>query len=534
MSNFVEVQDSSLYLPPVNLSSHGFTVLDHLASLDIDIQNRHIRGTSIICTIGPASRSVPTLINMMKAGMNIARLNFSHGTHEYHKETIDNIREAVSLYQKEINVPYHPVSIALDTKGPEIRTGLLSGPSDILLKKGSSVRITTDLSYEDKCSEQVIFVDYKNISKVVKKGSRVYIDDGLISLRVTQINGNDVVCEVENSGSLGSRKGVNLPGTEIDLPAVSEKDRKDIQFAVDQGLDIIFASFIRTASNVLEIRNLLPKDSRILIISKVENHEGVDKIKSIISASDGIMVARGDLGIEIATEKIFIAQKMMIANCNLLGKPVICATQMLESMVEKPRPTRAETTDVGNAVLDGADCVMLSGETAKGSYPVLAVETMAKICKEAEAALYTDSVFVDLSSRTPEPSSPVVTTALAAVNASLSIDAAAIIVITKTGKTAHLMSKYRPRCPIVCVISDPQVARQVHLWRGCFPYVFSGDFTTSTNWAGDVELRVTDALGFARRRGIIRDNDRVVIVTGWRPGAGASNTVRVHQVGPQV
>ena len=533
MSSYVDLGDASLMMPAANISSHGFTVLDHLSSLDIDVKNRHIRGTSIICTIGPTSRSVSTLVDMMKAGMNIARLNFSHGSHEYHAETIANVRKAVSVYEKEINVPYHPVGIALDTKGPEIRTGLLEAgaTAEVILKKGNTIRITTDVSFAEKCSSEVLYLDYENIAKVVSVGSRVYVDDGLISLQVIEIKGKDLICEIENSGSLGSKKGVNLPGTRVDLPAVSEKDKQDIEFAVQQGLDMIFASFIRTADNVKEIKKLLPKDSRILIISKIENHEGVENIDEIISISDGIMVARGDLGIEIPTEKIFLAQKMMIAKCNLLGKPVICATQMLESMVDKPRPTRAETTDVGNAVLDGVDCVMLSGETAKGKFPVQAVETMHKICLEAESALYTDSIFVDLSSRTPEPSDSVLTTALAAVNASISTDAAAIIVISKTGKTAHLMSKYRPRCPIVTILNDKQVARQVHLWRGCFPYLFEGDFSQSKDWAKDVEQRVTDAIGFGRRKGIINDGDNVIVVTGWRPGAGASNTIAIMEVG---
>ena len=533
MSSYVDLGDVGLCLPTVNLTSHGFTVLDHLSSLDIDSKTRHIRGTSIICTIGPASREVPTLVSMMRAGMNIARLNFSHGTHDYHAGSIANIREAVSIYEKEINVPYHPVAIALDIKGPKIRTGLLQTgvTSEVDLIKGKKIRITPDVSFAEKCSEDVLFVDYKNICKVVSVGSRVFIDDGLISLVVTEVRETDFICEIENSGKLGSRKGVNLPGTKVDLPTVSEKDKHDIQFAVDQGLDIIFASFIRRASNIKEIRELLPEDSRILIISKIENHEGVENVDEIIRESDGIMVARGDLGIEIPTQKIFLAQKMMIAKCNLLGKPVICATQMLESMIDKPRPTRAETTDVGNAVLDGVDCVMLSGETAKGNYPVQAVETMHKICLEAEAALYTDSVFVELSSRTPEPSGSTVTTALAAVNASLSTDAAAIIVITKTGNTAHLMSKYRPRCPIVSVVNDKQVARQVHLWRGCFPYLFPGEFTEERDWTLDVEARIADAIGFGRRRGMIHDGDNVVVVTGWRPGAGASNTTAIIQVG---
>ena len=400
-----------------------------------------------------------------------------------------------------------------------------------MLKKGSQVKIITDDAKMNECDDQEVWVDYKDIVNVVQPGFKIFIDDGLISCRVvsTDAASGVVVTEVENDGKLGSKKGVNLPGAITTLPAVSEKDKKDLRFAVDNGLDMIFASFIRNASGVKEIRKILGEEGKnILIISKIENQEGVAKIDEIIAESDGIMVARGDLRIEIPAEKVFIAQKMMIAKCNTAGKPIICATQMLESMVDKPRPTRAEVSDVANAVLDGADCVMLSGETAKGQYPLRAVSVMHAIAREAEAAVYTKSIFTELMMRTPSPTDMTTSIAMSAVTASLKSAASAIIAITTSGKTAHMISKFRPKCPIIAVSRYQQTTRQCHLWRGILPFFFSKG--PVDDWVKDVDARIQAAIDLGKERGFITKGDRVVLVTGWKKGSGFTNTMRLHTV----
>jgi pyruvate kinase len=511
------------------------TQVEFISNLNMYSTANKMRLSGIVCTIGPVSRDPAMLLELIENGMNVARMNFSHGTHEYHAATMANCRTAAKMYKEKHGVDPN-LAIALDTKGPEIRTGLLEGDDgrmELTLKAGATIKVTTDDSYKEKCTADVLWLDYKNITKVMVIGKRLFIDDGLISVRCTEIGDDHFIGMIENDGNLGSKKGCNLPGTDTDLPAVSVKDREDLLLGVEQGVDMVFASFIRNADGVQQIRDVLgEKGKNIWVIPKIENQQGIKNLTEIIACCEGLMVARGDMGIEIPTEKVFIAQKAMIAECNRAGKAVICATQMLESMVKKPRPTRAEASDVANAILDGSDCVMLSGETAKGDFPVICVKTMAKISKEAESCTWNERMFEDMmraeSKHNLSGFDNTTTTAISAVLASYKCKASAIVVLTTSGTTSHIVSKYKPHCPILSVTRFGQVARQMQIYRGCIPLLYETD--RDADWMKDVDARVQYAIDFGKRSKFISTGDNIVVITGWRQGSGSSNCVRILAV----
>ncbi|KAF8168222.1 pyruvate kinase [Crassisporium funariophilum] len=490
-------------------------------------QTKYRRKTSIIATIGPKVNTVEKLAELRHAGVNVVRMNFSHGSYEYHQSVIDNTRKMVAQ-----DPSGRPVAIALDTKGPEIRTGLTREGKDWPIPAGHEFILSTDPKYSEACDDQVMWVDYVNLPKVTAPGKLIYVDDGILSLLVLAVEGNAVRVRSLNTGNISSRKGVNLPKTEVDLPALSDKDKKDLEFGVKNGVDMIFASFIRRGQDVKDIRTVLgPDGANIKIIVKIENEQGVANFDEILKETDGVMVARGDLGIEIPASQVFLAQKMMIAKCNIAGKPVIVATQMLESMTYNPRPTRAEVSDVANAVLDGADCVMLSGETAKGSYPIQSVLMMAETCLLAEAAICYPPLFDDIKGIQPRPTETAETVAIAAVAAASEQNASAILVLSTSGNTARLISKYRPAVPIITVTRNEQTSRQIHLHRGCYPFWYNEPRGIEQHqWQTDVDNRIRFGLRNALALNVITPGSTIIAVQGWKGGLGHTNTLRILSV----
>ncbi|KAL1207955.1 Pyruvate kinase, cytosolic isozyme [Cardamine amara subsp. amara] len=465
--------------------------------------------TKIVCTLGPVSRSVEMIEKLLKAGMNVARFNFSHGSHSYHQETLDNLR--IAMDKTGILC-----AVMLDTKGPEIRTGFLKEGKPIQLNQGQEITISTDYNIEG--DSNIISMSYKKLAEDLKPGDVILCSDGTISLTVLSCDMylGLVRCRCENSATLGERKNVNLPGIVVDLPTLTEKDQEDImQWGVPNKIDIIALSFVRKGSDLIEVRKLLGEHSKnIMLMSKVENQEGVMNFDKILANSDAFMVARGDLGMEIPIEKMFLAQKTMIQRANALGKPVVTATQMLESMIISPRPTRAEATDVANAVLDGTDCVMLSGETAAGAHPETAVLTMSRICKEAEDFIDYDTLQKKTLGIVSLPLSPIESLAASAVSTARSVCASAIVVLTKGGYTAELVAKYRPSVPILSVIvpeiargdeSVVHVARRGLIYRGIIPVMATGDLSNDAT-----EEMIRFAIGFAKTKGICKIGDSIV------------------------
>lgn len=470
-----------------------------------------IKRTKIVCTLGPASQSEDVLRELILNGLNVCRFNFSHGSHEEHKGRIDMVKKV----REELN---KPIAILLDTKGPEIRTGNFADP-EVLLEEGSEFTITMD---EVVGTKEICTVSYKGLADDVKEGDSILIDDGLVGLRVKSVENGNIKCIVENSGIVKNHKGVNVPGVKINLPAITPKDISDIEFGIEEGIDMIAASFVRKASDVLAIREILEKNNAgdVLILSKIENQEGVENIDEILQVSDGIMVARGDLGVEIPTEEIPIVQKMIIKKCNELAKPVITATQMLDSMIRNPRPTRAEVTDVANAIYDGTDAIMLSGETAAGKYPVEAVKVMASIAKRIEQTLDYDRMLKEKGSK-----NVTVTDAISHATCTTAVDlnASAIITSTSSGYTAKMVSKFRPQAPIIAATSNESVMRRLALTWGVCPI--------KSALAGNTDEVIEKSIEASIENGYVKNGELVVITAGVPVGvSGTTNLIKVHVI----
>lgn len=472
-----------------------------------------MKKTKIVCTIGPASESVENLEQLINMGMNVARLNFSHGDHEEHLVRINNIKQV----RRKLGTH---TAIMLDTKGPEIRIGTFKDGMVVSLKAGDKFTLTTRDIVGD---QSIVSVSYKDLPKDLSVGSRVLIDDGLVEFLVEEIDGTEIHTRVINYGELKDRKGLNAPSIKINLPALTDKDIADIKFGVENGIDFVAASFVRKADDVLAIRKVLEEcgGEDVHIISKIESEEGVENLKEIIEVSDGIMVARGDLGVEIQNEQVPLVQKDMIRRCNLAGKPVITATQMLDSMIRNPRPTRAEVNDVANAILDGSDAIMLSGETAAGKYPIAAVATMNKIARYIENSVdYKKSVESRSQWNEANPTN--------AISNSVSriagqLNASAIIAATTSGATARAISKFRPQNQIIATTHVENVARKLSLVWGVYP-IFTREFEQT-------DQLIDNSISESLKSGYIKEGDLIVLTAGIPVSTkGTTNMIKVHTV----
>ena len=466
-----------------------------------------IRKTKIIATIGPSCDSIETLMDMIRAGMNVARLNFSHGNHEEHHARLEVIREAAKRLDAN-------VATMLDTKGPEIRTGRVEGGVAELVT-GARFVLATDGRRGDAES---VAVSYQGLPGEVKPGFKILLDDGSIELEVESVAGREICCRVTRGGRLVDHRGVNLPGTSLGISTMSVENQDDIRFAIEHGIVYIAASFVRSARDVREIRELLEvHGAKIPIIAKIENAEGVERLEEIVAVSDGIMVARGDLGVEIPVQEVPMVQKKIIRATVMNGKPVITATQMLETMRTHPTPTRAEVSDVANAIFDGTSAVMLSGETAAGTYPVEAVRTMAALALQAEASL---QEYGHLQHILPEPAN-LITEAVsqAAITMADHLDAAAILALTESGFTARSISKYRPRCPILGVTHQADVVRKFAMNWGVTGVLCSDEAKS--------DARIDQGIARGRELGYLRSGDVVVVTTGVHRATGSTNMIRI-------
>jgi len=469
------------------------------------------RKTKIICTIGPSSNTKETILKMHEKGMDIARLNFSHGTHEDHLKVINII--------KEINETLEiPIGIMLDTKGPEIRIGKFKEP--ITLKDDEKILVTTrDIEW---CDNKVIQVSYLNMPKIVEKGSLIYISDGTVELRVESVEEKDIECTVSIGGEVNTRKNVNVPGSIVDLPAVSEQDIDDLIFGIKNGIDFIAQSFVKTPQDVLEVRKILANNNaeHIHIIAKIESFQALELLDEIIEVSDSVMVARGDLGVQIPIENIPSVQKNIIHKCNLRGRPVITATQMLESMTKNPRPTRAEATDVANAILDGSDAIMLSGETASGKHPLRAIDIMDKIARKTEKTLKGLKIFEDIDNYKPTITDSI---SKSVCSTARDLEAAAIITCTSTGHTARQISRHKPLNQIIAVTPNEKEFRKLILVWGVRPVLIK--------YPQNTDALIEEALQAVKDRKLVKEFDLVVLTAGIPFNvAGNINLMKIEMI----
>ena len=471
-----------------------------------------MRRTKIVCTIGPASEKLDLIKALMRGGMDVARLNFSHGTLAEHGERIMNLREAIRQLGKR-------VGILMDTRGPEVRLGSFR-QGEVELTEGDLFTLTTEQLEGD---EHKVSVNYKGLPGDLTPGARILIDDGIIALKAEKITDTEIISRVEHGGILGSRKSINLPGISINLPAVSREDIRDISFAVEQQADYLAASFIRRAGDVLAIRqHVEAQNGQIKIIAKIENEEGIKNFTEILDVADGIMIARGDLGVEIPAEDVPLVQKKLIVACNRAGKPVITATQMLDSMMRHPRPTRAEASDVANAIFDGTDALMLSGETAAGLFPIDSVKTMARIALRTEEALEYKKVMEHLDPGYQKTITD--TISYATCRASQELGATAIISSTQSGYTARMVSKYKPHAPIIAVTTSERVAAELTLTWGVYPLLSSLNYTTDEIFKTSIKA--------ALKAELIKNGDLVIFTAGVPVGlTGTTNYMRIETVG---
>lgn len=470
-----------------------------------------MRKTKIVCTIGPVSQNEETLREIMLAGMNVARFNFSHGDHAEQKAKLANILKV----SNELGLP---VATLLDTKGPEIRLRDFENGSE-MLEAGQTFTLTAVDMLGTKEKASMTYVDLKND---VKPGSSILIDDGKIELKVEKVDGEDIVCRVMNDGKVSNHKGINVPGVSLTMPYISEKDRADIIFYAEMGFDFLAASFTRDKEDILAVRKLLDEhNSTAKIIAKIENMQGIENIDEILEVCDGVMVARGDMGVEIPLEDVPVLQKQIIKKAVAKGKQVITATQMLESMIHNPRPTRAETADVANAIYDGTTAIMLSGESAHGDYPVEAVKTMAKIAERTERDIDYKNRLKKIVQTGGETVSNAISHATCTTAADL--DAAAIITVTMSGTTANMISRFKPDCPIIGCTVNPRVSRQLNLTWGVTPILI--------NKVDDTEALFTEAAKAAEKAGYVKKGDKVVLTAGLPLGtAGTTNMLRVIEI----